>query len=127
MSNFLERFPTAESFAAFYENRLPGITTEIQWTTGGQMGGSCWDEGPAEYYPVEADKEPENEDIEKLLENAVPDLTFFEYKRLVKIPFEIREDGHYNEYYGNSRSYTKKTVDLEVLYNGLREIVQERG
>lgn len=96
---------------------------EASWVTGGLTGGSCWDEGESRYYPVPAEDEPEDEVVDSILEKVCPSLTFLQYRRLTKASIYRYEDTQQNEYYGNSTHYRHRTVDLEVLYRTLRDIL----
>lgn len=89
---------------------------QIVWTTGGQTGGSCWDTGDPVYHPVGGQPEPEFEDLDRLLEALIPDLTFMQYKRLRRELVQV-DERYRNDYYGNYTNEATKTVELRQLYN----------
>lgn len=91
----------------------------IRWETGGVRGGNCWGGEHETYYSDE--KEPDFEDLEKILEWRCPNLTFLQYKRICKKV--IKQDQYtVNDYYGNHTDYSENYVYLEDLYNTLKEM-----
>lgn len=99
------------------KNDSPSLT--IEWLIGGQSGGSCWDEGPHQHYPISADEEPEFKELDTILEEYFPNLSYLKYKGLTKLikSHEYKQ----NEYYGNYREYRRNYILLEDLYNFLKE------
>jgi hypothetical protein len=97
-------------------------TIEYSWTTGGTTGGSCWDEGETRNYPRQPEDEPEDESLTQILETVAPEITFLQYKKLEKEGLWDVKENYYNEYYGNSREETTKTLKLEVLFERLKEM-----
>jgi hypothetical protein len=94
---------------------------EVTWTTGGMTGGSCWNDGVEDpHYPVEAEEEPEFEALDKVLEALCPQITFLQYKKLVKSVVS-RDATSENEYYGNYYDKMTKSVDLNVLKQYLKQ------
>ncbi len=92
----------------------------VYWTIGGVAGGSCWDTGDEDrHYPISGVPEPEFEELDKLLEALVPDITFLQYKRLCKDCIE-RGESRSNDYYGNHTDYAYKLVRLGVLYKYMK-------
>jgi hypothetical protein len=93
----------------------------IEWSIGGQTGGSCWDEGDATYHPREAEPEPNFNCLDIILEAFCPSLSYIKYKLLVADI--VKEDTQTsNEYYGNYTTYAIKYVCLGDLYAKLKEI-----
>ena len=94
----------------------PGVW--IKWSTGGQGGASCWDEGPAQYYATEGSPQPEFEELDKILEVVCPNIGFLQYKRICR---EVVKDQRYSDsdYYGNYDNYAIKYVMMKDLYNAL--------
>lgn len=89
----------------------------IEWRTGGATGGNCW--GDEAIIPVDAEIEPEFDDLFAILETVVPNLTFLDYKKLTKL---IENDGRTEyEYYGNCSHYSIKRISIDNLYNFLKE------
>ena len=91
---------------------------EVSWTSGGLSGGSCW--GTAADQPVRAEAEPDLEDLDKLLEALKPDLTFLQYKALVK-ELVLTTEHTETEYYGNYYEKKTKSVNLKSLYEYFRK------
>jgi hypothetical protein len=126
MSNFIDTFPTVESFREHVLATYPQVQYPTRWTTGGMCGGSCWnDEGANEY--VEPEEEPEDETLAEILEDVFLDLTFLEGNRLMKSGIEVRTTGEDREYYGNYTTYAQKKIDIDALYEALVEIEERRG
>jgi len=96
------------------------------WRIGGQGGGSCWDEGPANHYAIEGAPEPELKVLDDIIELAIPDLTFREYKVLIKADVVKRSEEHENEYYGNWTKTGTKEVDLDALWRALQDVMCDR-
>lgn len=83
------------------------------WRTGGLTGGSCW--GTSADTPIEADSEPEWDELDTILEKYWPSITYLQYKKLIlkaKVETETVDD-----YYGNYTIYTKKKMYLRDLYD----------
>lgn len=93
---------------------------EIEWTIGGQTGGSCWDTNESVYQPVSAEPEPEFEELDKVLEAFWPNITYLQYKALVN-NLVSRRESHESAYYGNWYEKAYKTVDLVDLEAYLKE------
>jgi hypothetical protein len=91
-----------------------------KWVTGGQRGGSCW--GDDADLPVEADAEPEFSDLDRVLEDVCPKITFLQYKSVVA-GVVMNGSREAREYYGNYTTYGMKVVRLGDLY----ETLQEKG
>lgn len=96
---------------------------QYSWITGGYAGGSCWDTGPSQNYPREVEQEPEDESLTKIIEAIAPEITFLQYKKIDTEGLWDIEDQCTNEYYGNSRESTTKTLRLDVLFERLRETI----
>jgi hypothetical protein len=93
---------------------------QYSWVTGGYAGGSCWDTGPSQNYPREVEQEPEDESLTKLLKLLRLKLRFFNIKIDTEGLWHIKDECT-NEYYGNSRESTTKTLRLDVLFERLKE------
>lgn len=93
----------------------------IKWCSGGISGGSCWNTGNATYYSMDGEIEPEFTDLDTILTEIKPDITFLQYKKLIN--GLITSDSYsVNEYYGNSSTYTYKKFNLKNLIIKLNEI-----
>lgn len=99
----------------------PKDSLKVEWCTGGQRGGSCWDEGEHSYYAHTGDPEEELESLDVLLEDFCPDISHLKYKNLIRKVIK-RKERHEDDYYGNYSNYASKEVILEELYNTLIEM-----
>lgn len=99
-----------------------------KWTTGGVGGGSCWDEGDEEHdphYELSEEDEPEDNTIEIILKNMLPEISlehFLEKHELWQF-WEEDSDSDY-EYYGNYTYYSTKTLKFDVLFEKMKEMVK---
>jgi hypothetical protein len=91
------------------------------WRSGGQTGGSCWDEGSHIHHPITGEPEPDFHDLDTVLEALCPKLTFLQYKKLMSAIIK-NDDRTEDEYYGNYTVYSIKTVRLGDLYDKLKEM-----
>jgi hypothetical protein len=110
------------------------FSIEKKWITGGVGGGSCWDEGSEDdeddedndpHYEIFGEGEPEDNTIETILKNMLPEISleFFLKKNDVWIFWEFDSYSD-DEYYGNSTDYETKTLKLDVLFERLKEIIE---
>jgi len=96
---------------------LKVITKKIE--IGGMEGGNCWGNEP-ELYTVNLDPDDlEFTEIDNILENVSPKISFLEYKKLQK----LIEKGEYTEreYYGNYIDYLVLELNVDKFYNFLIE------
>jgi hypothetical protein len=108
---------------SYRRNTIQGDFIQISWCTGGQTGGSCWNDGKeGRHYAIDSSPEPEFEALDTILEKFYPEISFMAYKRMVQTLIKST-DYCDNEYYGNYYSYAVKYVDLKELY----EYLQEKG
>lgn len=98
----------------------------IHWYTGGISGGSCWNDGTVDnhYYRKSDDQEPEFDELDIILENICPNITYLQYKRLTN-GLMLTGNYSFDEYYGNSSEYSWKAINLQELCNRLTELVIE--
>lgn len=90
----------------------------VSWTSGGTRGGGCYGTEPE---PREPDPEPDFEDLDMILGKVCPNITFLQYKSLMK-KVEIESDSYtIDEYYGNSTQTSYKAILLKNLYDALTE------
>jgi hypothetical protein len=91
-----------------------------EWCSGGISGGNCW--GDDNHYAVEGESEPEFTDLDNILNEICPNITYLQYKKLISKV--IKEEDSYTqiEYYGNSTIYSYKTILLKDLYDALKEL-----
>jgi len=103
--------------AAGYQcKKTDGVVTalKIEWSVGGQSGGSCWDEGDSTYHGTSGEAEPEFEDLDSILLAVAPQLSFLHYKKLMQ---KIETDDYrQNDYYGNYTDYATKTITVDDIW-----------
>lgn len=95
-----------------------------KWQSGGQSGGSCWG---AEHHSVEGESEPDFIALDDLLAVVIPDISYLEYKKLmrtVNVVEKIQRDS--GDYYGNYDEYTYKAIHVTDLYNAIQGIIEKR-
>jgi hypothetical protein len=90
---------------------------EATWTTGGISGGNCW--GGEARYPVDAEEEPDLEELDYILEKLASSVTFLQYKIIVRKTVTKEDGGSNSDYYGNYTNSSKKILNLENLYKEL--------
>ena len=113
--------PFIKKVEEILDRQLYSDVLTVEWTTGGETGGSCWDEGDEDrHYAVESEKEPEFEDLDKILQSLCPQITFLQYKALNKDVVQ-EKDWTDREYYGNYYDKRSKSINLHVLGNYLKE------
>jgi hypothetical protein len=96
----------------------------VQWITGGENGGSCWDTGETHtHYPIRPDSEPDMEDLDKILKEVAPSMTFLTYRKLAPL-MKTRDFTDY-EYYGNYTTMCEKYLEAWDLYSFLVDNVPE--
>ena len=93
---------------------------KIEWCIGGQSGGSCYDTDDHVYHPIDPDTEPEFNDIDKILEVLAPDISFIQYKSIVRDVLK-QNTKKQNDYYGNHSNYAVKYILLEELFEALQK------
>jgi hypothetical protein len=100
------------------QTRLEGSEVHV----GGISGGSCWDTGEGgdpHYAYTEAHDDPTIECLDDILAKFCPEITFLQYKRLVKEAELTSEESGTNDYYGNSSNYVRKVCTPYNLYLAL--------
>lgn len=90
----------------------------VKWETGGVGGGSCWEDSNPQ--PYTSNEQPEElTDLDNLLEEIAPNITFLQYRNLAKL---IKNSSYtQNEYYGNCTNYAIKKIYIKELYDYLVE------
>ncbi len=87
-----------------------------KWCTGGSYG-NCWDN---DLRPVSPDKALEFVELDKLLMQVAPTLTFLQYKMINNYCVE-QEESYDRDYYGGGTSYLNWVCDLQKLHEKLVE------
>jgi hypothetical protein len=116
------KYKTFEEFKEAALEVAPWCENKVEWTTGGRTGGSCWDEGEPTYYGVSTEEEPDDEDLDNILQVVIPDLTYLEYRKLNRADIYERGERTQNEYYGNYYEYSWRQLNLKNLYKALVDI-----
>ena len=90
---------------------------QVDWTTGGMTGGSCWGGG---LHPVDPEPPEELVDLDKILTIVCPNISFLQYKALCS---ELVKTESYtnSEYYGNYYNKVQKILFIDDLYSYLTE------
>lgn len=120
------KYETIQEFLDAVKVQYEDYDLTDRWVVGGQSGGSCWDEGESTHYALSTDDEPELEVFDEILEMAIPDLTFREYRAVMKQDVITYRRDSQNEYYGNWTEYMVRTIDLDKLWRALVDIQAER-
>ena len=92
---------------------------EGEWRTGGMWGGNCWGDEPR--YSADSEPVPELDAIDEFLEEVCPDMTFFQYKKIMRDLVEQDSRTDY-EYYGNNTNYGIKRIHYRALFDRLHEV-----
>lgn len=106
-----------DKFTDFYENPEYSRNHDtmfgcyVDWNTGGYSGGSCWGD-KAERYDSD-DPEPEFEQLDLILTEICPNVTFLQYKKICKSIIKSSNRTEYG-YYGNETDYTRKYFLAEI-------------
>lgn len=94
------------------------IFIAVKWTIGGMEGGSYT--GQEAYAINYSEPEPEM-DLDKVLERVAPNISFLEYKRILRECIE-QGDHRESEYYGNYENQRFKKCRLDKLFKHLKAI-----
>jgi len=90
----------------------------VDWTIGGLTGGSCW--GSSADTARTADPEPEFEDLDKILAEICPNISFLQYKRLCQAVIKTKDQTE-NGYYGNYYEKRIKSFSIAELEEYLKD------
>jgi hypothetical protein len=112
---FIERCYDILDYSDWSSDNTKGVLT-TKWCIGGLAGGSCWGTGDAVYRSRSGEPEPEFKELDKLLMELRPQISYLQYKALTS---KLVQTGDYreNDYYGNYTDYATKKVDLGGLYD----------
>jgi hypothetical protein len=89
-----------------------------KYYVGGYTGGNCWDD-TTPTYQYSDDSTPEFGVLDEFLLEVAPHISFLKYKEIEKL---VEEDSYTErEYYGNSSDYVTFSIDLDKLYDSLKE------
>ena len=89
--------------------------------TGGKAGGSCWDTDGHNYHSYNTGEVPDTEEIDLILEAVVPQLSFIQYKRIMRL-VEV-ESWSEGDYYGNDDNYARKVLQMGKLYEAVKGMI----
>jgi hypothetical protein len=103
------------------EKNFKDICFMVKWEIGGHSGGSCWGGEAKPFFT--SDPEKEFDDLDEILQKVVPNITFLQYRILLK-KLDIQYDEHrVGDYYGNDTIYKRKFFHIARLYELLKEFV----
>ena len=88
-----------------------------KWCTGGAYG-SCWGD---KLSPVTPDEQPDFDELDELLADICPQVTFLQYKKIMRDCVDF-EESHESDYYGGGCIYKRYVCDMEKLYRCLETI-----
>lgn len=116
-----EKFSYTSKWGGKIETRWFGSADyyEVEWRTGGMGGGNCWGGEPS--YSVDSDPVPELDLIDEFLEEICPNMSFFQYKKVMRDLVDHDSRIEY-EYYGNSTNYGIKRIHYRALFDRLKEV-----
>ena len=110
-----------EDWYRFFKGTLgyvdDGKLRSMKWCTGGTYG-SCWSNTLS---PVSGEDPLEFEELDNLLEEIAPSITFLHYKK-VRAQCVKTEESHERDYYGGGCSYLNWVCDLKQLYETLQSL-----
>lgn len=106
-----------------YRNHWRTATIEkprlyVEWHTGGYSGGNCWNNDEPTYCSSDIENKELNI-LDKILEMICPKMGFIQYRKLSNDLLKI-DSRTESEYYGNTNDYSYKWVDVEDLFNYLK-------
>lgn len=87
------------------------------WCTGGSVG-NCFD---SSLFSISADEPIEFTELDNLLEEICPNLTFLVYKKILKECVSTEKSSE-SDYYGGHTNYLNWVCDLKKLYEILNEL-----
>lgn len=88
----------------------------VSWSLGGTHG-NCYD---SELSSVSGDVEPDLTDLDLILEYYCPNISFLQYKTMYSKLLHRGTDSS-GDYYGGSITYGYKYINLEELFEWLKE------
>lgn len=99
-----------------------GVRLEVTWTIGGTWGASCW--GGESNRPISPDPEPDEVELDAILEAICPDMKLFQYRKIRRAEDVVKVwDSSCGDYYGNSTNYRHRKIDLPSLYTAIQEVM----
>lgn len=108
-------YDVEDSFLYNYSKNHDGFLESNSWTLGG-----TWCAYDGRSGSVEAEKQPDFEELDHILENICPQITFLQYKHIMKECVTIEEEWE-RDYYGGSTTKAFYRCDLKQLYKYLKE------
>ncbi len=95
-----------------------GLTFSNSWSMGGTAG-SCYDKLGDPPLIVGSEMEPEDpKEFDVILENLTPNLTFMQYKGIVR-DVMVRKEVYHHDYYGGHTTEGHKGFNIKDLYDAL--------
>ena len=96
-------------------NDNPNILKSASWSLGGS-----WCDYRGCHGSIEADKQPEFEELDNILLKTCPNISILVYKKIYKDYVEIEEYSE-NDYYGGTEYKAMYKADIRGIYDYLRE------
>jgi len=113
-----KKSPWAKQLKSCKKATLDGVIYE-KWCTGGITGGGYSDQ--SNYYAQQGEQEPDFIELDNLLTEICPNITYLQYKKLIAGLIELQSWTE-DEYYGNSSTYSCKIINLRKLFEKLLEM-----
>jgi hypothetical protein len=114
---FIEKMPVPFEVGREDRREVPGSEyIEETWITGGETG-SNW--RGSESRPLDGEPEPEFVVLDRVLEHFCPQITFLQYKGIVRDCVRYGSDEERSGYYGERTEYSFKRIKLKKLFDRL--------
>lgn len=94
-----------------------------RWNIGGQSGGSCWG---TDHHATSGEPEPDFVELDTILVEVCPEISYLEYKKLMRELKLVEASDRDNDYYGNYDDYAIKAIQIVDLYE-TRELLLSKG
>lgn len=109
-----EKYSNSEKYIHDNYNVVGDVLKSEEWSLGGTWGNYLGHRGT-----IEADERPEFEELDKILEHIAPNITFLQYKSLLKNHVKIVETEHIG-YYGGRETRAHYEANIKEIYNWLK-------
>lgn len=110
-----EKYSDNEKYIHDNYNVVGDVLKSEEWSLGGTWGNYLGHRGT-----IEADERPEFNELDKILEHIAPNITFLQYKNLLKNYVKIVETEHYG-YYGGFETLAHYEANIKEIYDWLKE------
>lgn len=110
-----EKYSSIEKYIHDNYNVVGDVLKSEEWSLGGTWGNYLGHRGT-----IEADERPEFNELDKILEHIAPNITFLQYKNLLKNHVKIIETER-NDYYGGWETLAHYEANIKEIYDWLKE------